>query len=270
MEPIKAYLREIEKIPLLTAEEEIELAKLAKKGDVKAEKRMIQSNLRLVVSIAKKYSYFGVSLLDLIEEGNLGLMKAVKKFNPKKGFRFSTYAAWWIKQYILRAVANQGKTIRVPVYMMELSAKWKKTTEKLSQKFGRKPTAAEIAKSMKIPIEKARELDRIMTQPTSLEAPVGEDDGGTMMDIIEDTKATSATQELSNLLRHEKIADLFTKMNKRERDILNMRFGLKNDVPHTLEEVAEKFDITRERVRQIEETALRKLRKNMTAQELLE
>ena len=268
MEPIKAYLKDIEKIPLLTAQEEIELTKLAKKGDVKAEKRMIQSNLRLVVSIAKKYSYFGVPLLDLIEEGNLGLMKAVKKFNPKKGFRFSTYAAWWIKQYVLRAVANQGKTVRIPVYMMELTSKWKKTIERLSQKLGRKPATAEIAKAMRIPVKKARELESVMTQPTSLESPVGEDDSGTMMDLIEDTKAASASEELSNFLRQEKIADLFKKMNKREQEILNMRFGLKDDVPHTLEEVADKFKITRERVRQIEEAALKKLRKNMTTQEM--
>ncbi|MDD5073107.1 MAG: sigma-70 family RNA polymerase sigma factor [Candidatus Omnitrophica bacterium] len=268
MEPIKAYLKDIEKIALLTAEEEIELSKLAKKGDVKAEKRMIQSNLRLVVSIAKKYSYFGVPLLDLIEEGNLGLMKAVKKFNHKKGFRFSTYAAWWIKQYILRAVANQGKTVRIPVYMMELTSRWKKTIEKLSQKLGRKPTTAEIAKSMQIPVRKAQELETVMTQPTSLESPVGEDDSGTMMDLIEDTKASSASDEMSNFLRQEKITDLFKKMNKREQEILNMRFGLKDDAPHTLEEVADKFKITRERVRQIEEAALRKLRKNMTTQEM--
>ncbi|OGX41818.1 MAG: hypothetical protein A3F87_04195 [Omnitrophica WOR_2 bacterium RIFCSPLOWO2_12_FULL_51_24] len=268
MEPIKTYLNEIEKIPLLTAEEEIELTKLAKKGDAKAEKRMIQSNLRLVVSIAKKYSYFGVPLLDLIEEGNLGLMKAVKKFNPNKGFRFSTYAAWWIKQYVLRAVANQGKTVRIPVYMMELTSKWKKTIERLSQKFGRKPTTAEIAKAMRTSVKKARELERVMTHPTSLEAPIGEDDSGTVMDLIEDTKAISATEELSNFLRAEKITNLFKKMNKREQEILNMRFGLKDDVPHTLEEVADKFKITRERVRQIEETALRKLRKNVTKQEL--
>jgi RNA polymerase primary sigma factor len=268
MEPIKAYLKDIEKIPLLTAQEEIKLANLAKKGDVKAEKKMIQSNLRLVVSIAKKYSYFGVPLLDVIEEGNLGLMKAVKKFNPKKGFRFSTYAAWWIKQYVLRAVANQGKTVRIPVYMMELTSRWRKAIERLSQKLGRKPTTAEISKAMKIPIKKARELESVMTQPTSLESPVGEDDSGTMMDLIEDTKASSASEELSNFLRQEKITDLFKKMNKREQEILNMRFGLKDDVPHTLEEVADKFKITRERVRQIEEAALRKLRKNMTTQEI--
>jgi len=268
MEPIKAYLKDIEKIPLLTAEEEIKLSKLSKKGDVKAEKRMIQSNLRLVVSIAKRYGYFGVPLLDLIEEGNLGLMKAVKKFNPRRGFRFSTYAAWWIKQYILRAVANQGKTVRIPVYMMEMTAKWKKEIERLSQKLGRKPTTAEIAKAMRISVKKAQELDRAMMQSTSLEAPVGENESGTVMDLIEDTKATSTTEELSNYLRQERIAGLLKKMSKREHEILNMRFGLKDDVPHTLEEVADKFKITRERVRQIEEVALRKLRKSMTTQEL--
>lgn len=262
------YLKEIEKISLLTAEEEIELAKLAKKGDVKAEKKMIQANLRLVVSIAKRYSYFGVPLLDLIEEGNLGLMKAVKKFNPKRGFRFSTYAAWWIKQYVLRAVANQGKTVRIPVYMMEMTAKWKKAIERLSQKLGRKPAIAEIAKAMRVSIKKAREIDRAMLQSTSLEAPVGEDDSGTMMDLIEDTKATSTSEGLSNYLRQERISGLLKKMSKREHEILKMRFGLKDDTPHTLEEVAEKFKITRERVRQIEEVALRKLRKSMTTQEL--
>jgi len=268
MDPIKAYLKEIERIPLLTAEEEIELAKLAKKGDLKAEKRMIQSNLRLVVSIAKKYGYFGVPLLDLIEEGNLGLMKAVKKFNPKKGFRFSTYAAWWIKQYVLRAVANQGKTVRIPVYMMEMTSRWKKTVEKLSQKLGRKPTTAEIAKAMKISVRKVRELDTAMMHSISLETPVGENESGTVMDLIEDPEAVSPTEELSNYLRQEKVRDLLKKMNKREEEILGMRFGLKGDECHTLEEVADKFKITRERVRQIEEAALRKLRKNMTTQEL--
>ncbi|MDP2943148.1 MAG: sigma-70 family RNA polymerase sigma factor [Candidatus Omnitrophota bacterium] len=268
MDSIKAYLKDIERIPLLTAEEELDLAKKIKRGDANAKKKMIQANLRLVVSIAKKYSYFGVPLLDLIEEGNLGLMKAVTKYNLKKGFRFSTYAAWWIKQYVLRAVANQGKTIRVPVYMMELASKWKKIKEKLSQKLGRKPSTSEIAKSMKITVKKAEELDRAMAQPTSLEAPVGEDDSGTVMDMIEDSKAASPTEELSNYLRQEKIADLLTKMNKRELEILNMRFGLKDDVTHTLEEVADRFKITRERVRQIEEAAIRKLRKNIITQEL--
>lgn len=268
MDSVKAYLKDIEREPLLTAEEELDLAKKIKKGDAKAKKRMIEANLRLVVSIAKKYSYFGVPLLDLIEEGNLGLMKAVTKYNPKKGFRFSTYAAWWIKQYILRAVANQGKTVRVPVYMMELAAKWKKINEKLSQKLGRKPTTSEIAKSMKVSVRKAEELDRVMTQPTSLEAPIGEDGSGTVMDMIEDSKAASPTEDLSNYLRQEKVTDLLKKMNKREHEILNMRFGLKDDVTHTLEEVAERFKITRERVRQIEESALRKMRKNMSTQEL--
>jgi RNA polymerase primary sigma factor len=268
MDSVKAYFRDIERVPLLTAEEEVDLANKVKRGNAAAKKKMIQANLRLVVSIAKKYSYFGVPLLDLIEEGNLGLMKAVTKYNPKKGFRFSTYAGWWIKQYILRAVANQGKTIRVPVYMMELAAKWKKVKEKLSQKLGRKPSTAEIAKTIRISVKKAEELDRSMMQPTSLEAPVGEDGGGTVMDMIEDSRITSPTDKFSNYLRQEKVVALLNDMNKREREILNMRFGLKDDLAHTLEEVAYRFKITRERVRQIEEAAIRKLRKNITAQEL--
>jgi len=268
MDSVKAYLKDIERVPLLTAEEELDLAKKIKKGNAAAKKKMIQANLRLVVSIAKKYSYFGVPLLDLIEEGNLGLMKAVTKYNPKKGFRFSTYAAWWIKQYVLRAVANQGKTIRVPVYMMELASKLKKAKEKLSQKLSRKPTTEEIAKSMRISVKKAEELDRAMTLPTSLEAPIGEEGSGTVMDMIEDSRIAPTTEKFSNYLRQEKIADLLNDMNKREREILNMRFGLKDDVTHTLEEVAGRFKITRERVRQIEEAAIRKLRKNIVAQEL--
>lgn len=267
VDSIKTYLKDIEPIPLLTAEEEIELAKKIKKGDTKARKRMIQSNLRLVVSIAKKYSYFGVSLMDLIEEGNLGLMKAVTKFNPKKGFRFSTYAAWWIKQYILRAVANQGKTIRIPVYMMELAARWKKVNERLSQKLGRRPTTSEIAKVMRISVKKAGEMDMLMMQPTSLEAPVGEGDSGMVMDLIEDEKAASPTEAISKYLRKEKIANMLNRMKKRERQILSMRFGLNDQRPHTLEEVAKHFKITRERIRQIEEAALRKLRKGMTTRE---
>jgi RNA polymerase primary sigma factor len=268
MDPVKAYLKDIEKIDLLTAEEEFELAGKIAKGDANAKKKMIQANLRLVVSIAKKYSYFGVPLLDLIEEGNLGLMKAVTKYNPKKGFRFSTYAAWWIKQYALRAVANQGKTVRIPVYMMEMAAKQKKINEKLSQKLGRKPSTVEMAKALKISIRKVEEMDKAMTQSTSLESPVGEDDSGTVMDMIEDSNTPSPTEKITNYLREEKVTDLLKKIDKREQEVLNMRFGLNQENAHTLEEVAKRFKITRERVRQIEEAALRKLRKNMPAKEL--
>lgn len=268
MDPVKAYLKDIERIPLLTAEEEKELAKNIRKGDAKAKKKMVQANLRLVVSIAKKYSHFGVPLLDLIEEGNLGLMKAVTKYNPKRGFRFSTYAAWWIKQYILRSIANQGKTVRIPVYMMEMFTKWRKTNERLSQRLGRKPTTAEIAKAMRISIRKAQEIDRIMAQPTSLEAPIGEDDSGTVMDLIEDVSAPSPTEKISNYLRQERVTTLLERMSKREREILNMRFGLKDGVMHTLEEVAKRFKITRERVRQIEESAIRRLRMDISTEEL--
>ena len=266
MDPVKAYLKDIKNIPLLTPEEEIELAKKIRKGNARAKKKMVQSNLRLVVSIAKKYGHFGVPLLDLIEEGNLGLMKAVSKYNPKKGFRFSTYAAWWIKQYILRAIANQGKTIRVPVYMTEMITKWRRVNERLSQKLGRKPRIPEIAKTMRISVKKAGEIDSIMTQTTSLEAPIGEGNTGMVMDLIEDVTVPSPTENLSNFLRQERIAKLLEKMNKREREIVNMRFGLKDGVAHTLEEVAKRFKITRERVRQIEETALKKLRMDITAE----
>ncbi len=266
MDPVKAYLKDIERVPLLKVEEELELAKKIKQGDAKAKKKMVQANLRLVVSIAKRYSHFGVPLLDLIEEGNLGLMKAVSKYNPKKGFRFSTYAAWWIKQYILRAIANQGKTVRIPVYMMEMVTKWRKANEKLSQRLGRKPTTAEIAKAMRISIKKAEEISRVMAQPTSLEAPIGEDDSGTVMDLIEDVNAPSPMEKLSNYLRQEKVAGLLENMNKREREILNLRFGLKDGVIHTLEQVAKRFRITRERVRQIEEAAIRKLRVNIATE----
>ncbi len=268
MDPIKAYFKDIERTSLLSAKEEVELAKKIKKGDAKARKKMIQANLRLVVSIAKKYNHFGVPLLDLIEEGNLGLMKAVSKYNPKRGFRFSTYAAWWIKQYTLRAIANQGKTVRIPVYMMEIVAKWKKVNERLSQRLGRKPTTAEIAKAMRISIKKAEGLDRIMAQPTALEAPIGEDDNGTVMDLIEDVNTPSPTESLLNYLRHERVASLLEKINKREREILNMRFGLKDGVMHTLQEVAKRFRITRERVRQIEEATLRKLRMDTATEEI--
>ncbi|PIU42009.1 MAG: RNA polymerase sigma factor RpoD [Candidatus Omnitrophica bacterium CG07_land_8_20_14_0_80_42_15] len=260
MDPIKLYLKEIKDIPLLTAEEEIDLAKKIKKGSWAARQKMIRSNLRLVINIAKRYSYLGIPLMDLIEEGNLGLMKAVEKYNPKKGYRFSTYAAWWIKQYITRAIANQGKTIRIPVYMVELLIRFKKTQELLSQKLKRTPSIKEVAKKMKKPVEKVKYLKDMVTKVSSLHAPIGEDGNGEFMDLIEDESLATSANELAVFLLKEKIKSLLEKMTSRERKILVLRYGLKDGVTRTLDETAKKFGITRERVRQIESAAMRKLR----------
>ena len=260
MDPIRLYLKDIKNIPLLTPEEELKISKKAKRGDAKARKLMVRSNLRLVVNIAKKYSFLGVPITDLIEEGNLGLMRSVKKFDPQKGYRFSTYAAWWIRQYITRAIANQSKTIRVPVYLTETITKWKRITERLTQKLGRTPTLKEIAKKMRIPLKKARRLSEIVTRTTSLHKPIGDDASGEFMDLIEDESVVSPFEELSRLLRQEKIAELLEKMSEREKQILVLRYGLKDGTFRTLEETAKNFKISRERVRQIENNALKKLR----------
>ncbi|MCP4649832.1 MAG: sigma-70 family RNA polymerase sigma factor [PVC group bacterium] len=267
MDPIRLYLKDIKNIPLLTPEEEQKTARKANRGDTAARKLMIQSNLRLVVNIAKKYSFLGVPITDLIEEGNLGLMRAVEKFDAKKGYRFSTYAAWWIRQYITRAIANQSKTIRVPVYLTETITKWKRTTERLSQSYGRTPTLKEIAKKMKITIKKAQRLSEIVTRTTSLHKPIGEDSSGEFMDLIQDESVASPFEELSQLLRQEKIAELLDRMNEREKHILILRYGLQDGTFRTLEETAKNFKISRERVRQIENNALKKLRVFMQEEE---
>ncbi|MBN1527331.1 MAG: sigma-70 family RNA polymerase sigma factor [Candidatus Omnitrophica bacterium] len=267
MDAIRLYLKDIKKLPLLTPEEEIELARRIKKGDKAARARMIQSNLRLVINIAKKYSYFGVSMLDLIEEGNLGLMKAVQKFNPRKGYRFSTYAAWWIRQYISRAIANQGKTVRIPVYVLELLMRFKKTTDQLTERFKRKPRLNEIAKRMKLPMKRARQLNKMVTGISSLNAPVGEEGSIEFMNLIEDENVATAADGLSNFFVRERIKDLLGKMSKREQKILRLRFGLKDGVTCTLKDTAKHFGITRERVRQIESAAMRKMRKLILQQE---
>lgn len=269
MEPIRQYLKEIKDIPLLTPEEEIRLARLVRKGDAKARKTMIQSNLRLVINIAKRYTHLGLPILDLIEEGNMGLMKAVEKFDPRKGYRFSTYAAWWVKQYITRAIANQGKTIRVPVYMVETLNRLRKVQEHLTQKLGRKPRNNEVAKAMKLPVKKIREISEQMSRTTSLDAPVGEDDSGQFMDLIEDEASLSPVDEFTKVMRHERIKDLLEKMSKREQEILSLRFGLQDGVTRTLSETAQRFGITRERVRQIENAAMRKLRTYLAAQDVI-
>lgn len=269
VDPIRSYLRDIKEIPLLTPRQEIELATRIKKGDAKAKRQMTLSNLRLVINIAKRYSHLGVPLLDLIEEGNLGLMKAVVKYNPKKGFRFSTYGAWWIRQYITRAIANQGKTVRIPVYMTELMSKFKRITEELSQKLGRKPTATELAKRMRLPVERIERLQELVTsaQTTSLETPVGEEGETEMIDLLEDENAPSPQEDIGRFLQHERISALLAKMNERERRVLILRYGLDDGVSRTLGETAKFFSITRERVRQIEVVAIRKLRALIDAEE---
>ncbi len=266
MDNIRLYLKDIKNLPLLTAAEELALAKKIKRGDKRAKHKMIQSNLRLVINIAKKYSYLGVPMLDLIEEGNLGLMKSVEKYNHLRGYRFSTYAAWWIKQYITRAIANQGKTVRVPVYVIELLMRYKKVTGILSHKFKRKPRLNEIAKSMKMSMKRVRSLSKMANTVSSLNAPVDENGSTEFMDLIEDEKMAKETGELSNFLLHERIKDLLHKMSARERKILSLRFGLKDGVKHTLRESAVYFGITRERVRQIESVAMRKLREYMNSE----
>jgi RNA polymerase primary sigma factor len=260
MDIIKLYLKAIKDTPLLTAEEEISLAKKIRAGNVHAQKRMIQSNLRLVVNIAKRYSKLGVPMMDLIEEGNLGLMKAVKKYNPYKGYRFSTYAAWWIKQYITRAIANQGKTIRIPVYMTEIINRWKRITEQLTQRYGRKPKTKEVAKLMKLPMKKIREISEAATKISSLDAPIGDESTGQFIDLIEDNSSLSPTDNVTDSLRRERVVQLLDRMNEREKKILDLRFGLTDGNTHTLGETAKVFGITRERVRQIESAALEKLR----------
>jgi len=267
MDAIRLYLKDIKNLPLLTPEEEISLANKIKRGDKAARAKMIQSNLRLVINIAKRYSHLGVSILDLIEEGNMGLMKAVEKFNPKKGYRFSTYAAWWIRQYISRAIANQGKTVRMPVYIIELLMRFKKVQEHLTNALKRKPRLNEIAKRMSLPMKRAKQLNRMVSGTSSLNAPVGDEGSTEFLDLIEDENIVSAVDELSNFLTQERINLLLEKMSKREHKILSLRFGLKDGVPHTLRDTAKHFGITRERVRQIESAAMRKMREMMLQQD---
>ena len=268
MEALKTYLKEIRHIPLLTAKEEIQLSNRIKKGDEQARKGMIRGNLRLVINIAKRYMYLGIPLLDLIEEGNLGLMKAVDKFNPKKGYRFSTYAAWWIKQGITRSISDQGKMIRVPVYMNDLIAKWKKKKEQLSQKLKRIPTDQEIAKKLKLPKDKIEQINFWMSSSTSsLEAPIGDEDESQVSDLIEDTTTESPDAVIEQFLDKERLDNLLDIMTERERQILDMRFGLIDSQTKTLAEVAKKLGVSRERIRQIENAALKKLRKFVEQQE---
>ncbi len=268
MDAIKLYLKDIRDLPLLTAVEEKALATKVKKGDKKARQKMIKSNLRLVINIAKKYSYLGVPMLDLIEEGNLGLMKAVSKYDPDRGYRFSTYAAWWIKQFITRAVANQGKTVRIPVYVMEMLMRFQKVKKYLLQKQKKDPHMSDIAKRMKMPVARIKQLNHMASNIASLNAPIGESGDSEFMDLIEDESIVNSVDELSKFLLHERIEGLLEKMTEREKKILVLRFGLGEDgISHTLRDTAKHFGITRERVRQIEAACMDKLRKMMEEQE---
>ena len=267
MDAIKAYLKNIRPIALLTAQEEVDLSKLIRKGDKKAREKMIRSNLRLVISIAKRYVNLGVPLSDLIEEGNIGLMKGVEKFDHRKGFRFSTYAAWWIKQGISRAIIDQGKMIRVPVYMNEEILKYKKVVEKLTHKLRHPPSPAEVAKRLKVTIDKVKDLENSIAKMSSLDAPIGETGDGQVKDIIEDENIAAPDQELEKFFNRERAMSFLDMLNPRERKILEMRYGLKNGDTHTLAQIAKELGVSRERVRQIETTTLKKIRNGIKQKE---
>ena len=259
-DPVKVYLKEIGRVPLLTPEEEIELAIRIADDDQKAKQRLAEANLRLVVSIAKRYVGRGMQFLDLIQEGNLGLIKAVDKFDYTKGFKFSTYATWWIRQAITRAIADQARTIRIPVHMVETINKVKKTNSQLLHKNGRDPSAEEIAAELDMPVEKVREILRVAQEPVSLETPIGEEEDSHLGDFIPDDDAPAPADAASMLLLKEQLNDVLKTLTPREAKVLALRFGLEDGHPHTLEEVGSEFGVTRERIRQIEAKALRKLR----------
>jgi len=266
-DPVRMYLREIGKVPLLKYEEEVELAKAIEAGSAPAKQKLISSNLRLVVSIAKKYVNRGLGLLDLIEEGNIGLMRAVDKFDYKRGFKFSTYATWWIRQAITRAIADQARTIRIPVHMVETINKYGRVSRRMMQDLGREATAEEIAREMEIEVEKVREIVKVSQEPTSLEKPVGEEEDSRLGDFIPDETA-SPDQQASAALLKEHIAEVFSTLTPREAKVLEYRFGLEDGKQRTLEEVGKEFGVTRERIRQIEAKAIRKLRHPSRAKKL--
>jgi RNA polymerase primary sigma factor len=258
-DPVRMYLKEIGRIPLLKAEEEVSLAQRAEKGDLRAVEKLTQANLRLVVSIAKKYVGRGLTLLDLIQEGNIGLIRAVEKFDWKKGFKFSTYATWWIRQAITRAIADQARTIRIPVHMVETINRYIRSSRKLMQELGREPTAEEVAKEMGIETTKVREIIKVSQEPTSLEAPVGEEKDSILGDFIPDEEIRPEDAASHELLKSH-ISEVLDTLNDREKKVLKLRFGLEDGRQRTLEEVGKEFGVTRERIRQIEAKALRKLR----------
>ena len=259
-DPVKIYLKEIGRVPLLSPDEETELAKRMAEGDSYAKKRLSEANLRLVVSIAKKYVGRGMQFLDLIQEGNLGLLKAVEKFDYTKGFKFSTYATWWIRQAITRAIADQARTIRIPVHMVETITKVKKVSSQLLHETGHDPSAEEIADKLEMPAERVREIMRIAQDPVSLETPIGEEEDSHLGDFIPDDDAPAPADAASLLLLKEQLNEVLSTLTDREAKVLRLRFGLEDGRSRTLEEVGKEFDVTRERIRQIEAKALRKLR----------
>lgn len=259
-DPVRMYLKEIGKVPLLSAEEEIELAKKMEMGDQEAKKRLAEANLRLVVSIAKRYVGRGMLFLDLIQEGNLGLIKAVEKFDYRKGYKFSTYATWWIRQAITRAIADQARTIRIPVHMVETINKLIRVSRQLLQELGREPTPEEIAEEMNLPVERVREILKISQEPVSLETPIGEEEDSHLGDFIQDDNVPVPADAAAFTLLKEQLVEVLGTLTEREQKVLRLRFGLDDGRARTLEEVGKEFNVTRERIRQIEAKALRKLR----------
>ena len=266
-DPVRMYLREIGRVSLLTYQEEVALAKRVEKSDKKARERLISANLRLVVSIAKKYVNRGLTLLDLIEEGNIGLMRAVMKYDWRRGYKFSTYATWWIRQAITRAIADQARTIRIPVHMVETINKFNRLSRKLMQELGREPTPEEVAAEMGVTQEKAREIIKVSQEPASLEAPVGEEEDSRLGDFIQDVSA-SPTDQATHALLKDHIREVLETLSPREAKVLEYRFGLEDGKQRTLEEVGKEFGVTRERIRQIEAKAIRKLRHPTRAKKL--
>ena len=259
-DPVRMYLKEIGKVPLLSAEEEIELAQRMEQGDEEAKKRLCEANLRLVVSIAKRYVGRGMLFLDLIQEGNLGLIKAVDKFDYRKGYKFSTYATWWIRQAITRSIADQARTIRIPVHMVETINKLIRVSRQLLQTYGREPTPEEIAEEMGLSVEKVREIQKIAQEPVSLETPIGEEEDSHLGDFIPDDEVPAPDAAAAITMLKEQLIEVLETLTEREQKVLRLRFGLEDGRPRTLEEVGKEFDVTRERIRQIEAKALRKLR----------